>query len=238
MKWKVRLTGSDRGLETLAESFTDEPEVFEDDDKFFLWSSQFEDLNNAKEVRDKAEEIVKIIRNFGIKDSLRTDELQASHIHEIYEDDSEHVTVRAEVATIKMKAGPVHVTTTDEDGDEEVHRPADRTYELTQLATEDDKVRDLVDLLDKGNNWVNLYRIYEFIQENIDGDKNIVDRDWWNSNEKDLFKQTANSRDAIGDDARHGQDRIPAPEDPMNYSEAKNLVNSLIQDWLEHRKEL
>lgn len=134
-----------------------------------------------------------------------------------------------------MRAGPVRVTTTDEDGNKEVHQPADRTYELTQLAAKDDKVRELVGLLDKGDDWVNLYRIYEFIQANIDGDENIVDRGWWSSNEKDRFKQTANSRDAIGDDARHGQERIPAPDNPMNYSEAKTLVDSLIRNWLEHR---
>lgn len=61
MKWKVRLTGNERGLETLAESFTEDPEVFEDDDNFFLWSSQFEGLEDADEVRDTAEEIVRTI---------------------------------------------------------------------------------------------------------------------------------------------------------------------------------
>jgi len=238
MKWKVRLTGNERGLKTLTESFTDDPEVFEDDDNFFLWSSQFEDLEDADEVRDTAEEIVRTIRNLGVKDSLRTEELQASHVHEINEDGTEHISVRAEGGTVKVRAGPVRITTTDEDGNEEVHRPADRTYELTQLAAEDDKVRELVGLLDNGDDWVNLYRIYEYIQANIDGDENIVDRSWWSSNEKDRFKQTANSRDAIGDDARHGQERIPAPADPMNYSDTKALVDSLIQNWLEHRKEL
>ena len=235
MKWKVRLTGNERSLETLAESFTDDPRVFEDDDNFFLWSSQYEDLKDADEVRDTAEEIVRTIRNLGVKDSLRTEDLQASHVHEINEDGTEHVTVRAEGSTVGMRVGPVRVTTTDEDGNKEISRPADRTYELTQLAAKDDKVRELVGLLDKGDDWVNLYRIYEFIQANIDGDENIADRGWWSSNEKDRFKQTANSRDAIGDDARHGQERIPAPDNPMNYPEAKALVDSLIRNWLEHR---
>ena len=238
MNWKVRLTGTERGLETLTESFTDDPEVFESDDKFFLWSSQFEDFKDADEVRDTAEEIVRIIRNLGVKDSLRTEDLQASHVHEINNDGSEHVTVRAEGTTVKVRAEPVRVTTTDEDGNTEVHRPADRTYELTQLAVENEKVRELVGLLDKGDDWVDLYRIYEFVQANIEGEDNIVERGWWSSNEKNLFKRTANSRDAIGDDARHGQERIPAPDDPMSYSDAKALVDSLVRNWLEHRNNL
>lgn len=236
MKWKVRLTGNESGLETLAESFIDDPEVFKEDDDFFLWSSRFKGLDKAGEVRNTAEEIVRTIRNLGAKDSLRTEDLQAAHVHEIRDDGTEHVTVQAEDATVRVGVGPTRVITTDEKGNKMVHRPADRTYELTQLAAGDEKTRELVSLLDKGDNWVNLYRIYEFIQANIDGDKNIVERGWWSSSEKDRFKQTANSRDAIGDDARHGQNRIPAPDDPMNYSEAKALIDSLGRSWLEHRK--
>lgn len=236
MKWKVRLAGNELGLESLAESFIDNPEVFKEDDNFFLWSSQFKEVDKEGEVRNTAEEIVCTIRNLGAKDSLRTEDLQVAHVHKIRDDGTEHVSVQAEDATVTVEVGPTRVTTTDEEGNKMVHRPADRTYQLTQLAAEDEKTRELVSLLDKGDNWVNFYRIYEFIQESIDADENIVERGWWSSSEKDRFKQTANSRDAIGDDARHGQNRIPAPDDPMNYSEAKALIDSLVRSWLEHRK--
>ena len=238
MKWKVRLTGDERGLEELSESFSEDPEVFEDENNFFLWSSNFEDLEEVSEVKDIAERIVLNIRNLGLKDSLRTEYLHTAHIHEIKDDGTEHVTVIAEVEPVKVRANPVSITTTDQTGNKEVYHPADRTYELTKLALEDEKVQELVGLLDKGNNWVNLYRIYEFIQAHISGDENIVERGWWSSNEKDRFKRTANSRDAIGDNARHGQERIPAPENTMIHSDAKGLVDNLIDNWLEHRRQL
>lgn len=236
MEWKVRLEGKERGLETVAESFNDDPEVFRDDENFFLWSGRFEDLEDSNEIRSRAEEVVRTIRNLGVRDSLNIEDLQASHVYKINEDGTEQVFVRTEPATIGISAGSVRVTTIDEDGNKEVHQPADRTYELTKLALEDEKVEELVNLLDQGDEWVNLYRIYEFIQSNIDGEDNIVERDWWSSSEKDLFKQTANSRDAIGDDARHAGKNIPAPEDPLNHSDAKSLIDSLVQNWLEHRQ--
>jgi len=238
MKWKVRLSGDEAGLETLSESFSDDPEIFEEDGNYFLWSSRFQDLEDAKEVRKTAKDIATTIRNLGEQDSLRTEELQASHVHRIKEDGTEHVSVRLETATLGVRAGPVRITTIDEDGNKEVHRPADRTYDLTQVALNDDKALELTRLLDNGDDWVNLYRIYEFIQANIEDEENIVEKGWWSSTEKDRFKQTANSRDAIGDNARHGQERIPAPNNPMSHSDAKSLIDTLVYNWLEHRKNL
>lgn len=51
MKWKIRLAGNEGGLETLAESFTDDPEIFREDENFFPWSSQFEDPDLSIRVR-------------------------------------------------------------------------------------------------------------------------------------------------------------------------------------------
>jgi hypothetical protein len=238
MRWKVRLTGVESGLEDLSDSFTDDPEVFEDDGNYFLWSSRFEDLDEASDVQGSAERIVRLIRNFGAQDSLWVEELAASHIHEILNDGTELVSVFAEGETVKMSAGPARATSTSEDGTGETCFPADQTYEWTQLALEDEKVEEVVDLLDRGDDWVNLYRIYELIQDNIEGDQNIVDRSWWSSGEENQFTRTANSRDAIGDDARHGDEQTGSPSDPMTHQEAKRLIDTLIDNWLRHRKNL
>lgn len=238
MKWKVRLEGDERGLEDLADSFDDDPEIFEDEGNYFVWSSRFEDLDDAGEVREVAQELVQYIRNFGERDSLWVEELEISHVHEILDDGSEHTYVRAEAATVQVKAGPVRVQPASDEDEGPVHLPADRTQEWTQLALEDDKVAELAELLDQGDDWVNLYRIYEFIQANIESDDNIVAQGWWSQNEKDLFKRTANSREAIGDDARHGQERTEPPRNPISHAEAKRLIDTLIDHWLHHRQNL
>jgi len=114
---------------------------------------------------------------------------------------------------------------------------AESTYEYTQLALEDDKVQELIELRDNGDSWANLYRIYEYIQANVETDDNIIEQGWWSESEKGLFKRTANSSEAIGYEARHGDDRVPAPSDSMDHAEAKSLIDSLINDWLRHREE-
>lgn len=237
MRWKVRITGDESGLEELVKSFDDDPKVFEEEGNHYIWSSSFEDADDVDEIREISEDLVRVIRNFGKRDSIKVGNLEASHVNEILEDGTTNTYVKAEtaVATVSTTAAAV---VTDEKGIVEEYLPADRTYEWTQLASEDQKLLELAKLLDNGDHWVNLYRIYEFIQANIKDDDNIVDQGWWSESEKDIFKRTANSREAIGDDARHGQDRIPAPEEPMSHSEAKRLVDTLIDHWLHHRKNI
>lgn len=237
MRWKVRLIGDESGLNDLSESFDDDPEIFEEDGDFYLWSSRFEEINEDYEVRKTAEDIVRAIRNFGERDSLRVRELEVSHVTEMLDDGSEHMYVRAEPVTIGVGAGPVRVTTSNEDDNEAIYLPADRTFEWTQLALEDEAVGELVGLLDQGDSWVNLYRIYEFIQKNIESEENIIAQGWWSASEKNLFKHTANSREALGDEARHGP-KVPAPDKPMTHAEAKRLVETLIDHWLRHRKHI
>ena len=237
MRWEVHLEGDKSGLEELEKSFNDEPKVEKRDDErdYVLLSSRFggEDVDLIREI---AEDIVTALRSFGVRDSINVDELTASNVYKISEDGSvDAVYVRAQSAVMRI-TGSATVTVGSDNSEEEIHSPADRTYEWTKLAIEDDAVLELSELLENGDSWVNMYRIYEFIQANIQVPDNIVEQGWWSEDEKRLFKQTANSRDAIGDDARHGQSSIPAPEEPMTHSEAKRLIDTLVDKWLHHRR--
>jgi hypothetical protein len=137
------------------------------------------------------------------------------------EDGTEHTFVQAETSTVGVTASTARIEVEGENEETEVFLPADRTNEWTQLTLRDEKVGDLADFLDRGDNWANLYQIYEFIQDNIESEDNIVSQGWWSESEKGRFKRTANSRDAIGDAARHANNRIPAPTDLMTQAEAK-----------------
>lgn len=238
MRWKVRLNGPESGLQNLEESFDDDPKIVAEDDEYYIRSQEFEELDDPDEIHKTATNFVKYIRNFGKRDPLQVSDLEASHVVKEQKDGTEHTYVQAETATVGVAASTARVVTEGEDGEEEVFLPADRTEEWTQLAIRDEKVSDLTNLLDRGDDWVNLYRIYEFIQDNIESEENIVDQGWWSESEKDRFKQTANSRDAIGDDARHANNRIPAPTNPMTKAEAKRQIDTLVDHWLQHRKQI
>jgi len=166
-------------------------------------------------------------------DSITTTDLETAEVVKIDDDGSKQAYQTENAVAI---SDSVTVTVTLADGEERTVHPVDRTYEWTSLALADNTVLELAELLDNGDSWVNLYRIYEFIQANIQDDDNIVEQGWWSASEKDLFKHTANSRDALGTDARHAKDQIPAPETPMSHEEAKRLIETLVERWLQHRQ--
>lgn len=49
---------------------------------------------------------------------------------------------------------------------------------------------------------------------------------------RELFTRTANSRRAIGGEARHGHNRFNPPKNPIPHKEAHDLVLSLVRRWL------
>jgi|GEM_PF-4677663 len=235
MRWKVQLEGHAKGLEDLSESFDEDPRIFEEDGEYYLWSSQFERVDESIEVKDVGEDIVRTVRHLGELDSLRVGELEVVCVVEIQEDGSErkiaHVSGTAEATTTVSARVSV-------DG-KEPPPIAESTYEYTRLALKDDKVQELIELRDNGDHWVNLYRVYEYIRDNTEGDENTVERGWWSNSDKSLFTHTANSPEAIGHEARHhGSGGPPSPSDPMTHSEAKSLINRLVENWIKHRRKI
>lgn len=234
MRWRIHLHGNERGLQQLSEGFDDDPRIFKEDGDYLLWSSRFDDVGDPDDIREIAETIAQAIRNFGEFDSIPVENLEASGVDEIRDDGSRHMYRQATVSGSGAISSTARVVT--ENG--EPAPRAESTYERTKLALEDNTISELTELRDNGEHWVNLYRVYEFIQDNIEGGENIVARGWWSNSEKNRFKQTANSPEAIGHEARHAQDSYPAPSDPMDHDEAKSLINKLIKQWLQHREQL
>ena len=211
--------------------------MFKKDNEYYLWCSEFEGLDDHRDVLGEAKEVLERIEAFGGHDSLLIDDLDVRYIDHTPDNGKGGTYMHLGSAEIVIKASPSRMIETLEDGTEVVvDAPADQTYEWTKLAREDEKVGELARLLNQDDNWVNLYRRYEFIQGNIFGAKNTVDRGWWTKKQKRLFKRTANSRGAVGDEARHGSTDIPAPDDPVTVAEAKRLIDTLVDNWLHHRR--
>jgi hypothetical protein len=111
------------------------------------------------------------------------------------------------------------------------------TYQnlFVDLPEHDRKSAELISVLDMRYDWVDLYWVYEWIQEEVG---NPHDRGWIPKDKEDLFTRTAQSREVLGTDARHGDlnpDR--APEDPMEWEDAIELVHTIVAKYLERRLE-
>lgn len=232
MEWVVQLKGDNSDLQELSESLSSvELGITKENDKFFLKSSNFNQLNNANEVKEKAEEFLLSICGaarvaFRMQRPLVVDAVIKVN------DDGTKLTTRF-LSDTMYASSSISLTITRNNGTvEEIHQ-ADPIPEWINIAQNDENVAKILRLMGKGAiDWVSLYRIYDVIEYDVGGISNIVSNGWTSSNQIERFKHTANSVGAIGDIARHGVETTDPPRNPMQFSEAKSLIETIIHNWL------
>ena len=82
---------------------------------------------------------------------------------------------------------------------------------------------------------LSLYRIYEMIEDDMKG--KIVQNEWATRSLLERLSRTANHPDSIGDEARHGRQKQDPPKNPMPFSEAKALIETIMHNWLQWKSE-
>jgi hypothetical protein len=80
--------------------------------------------------------------------------------------------------------------------------------------------------------WVNAYRIFEVIENASGGIDGIAAHGWASKADIRRFKHTANSPDAIGDNARHGELACDPPRNPMSEAEASAFLTKIVGSFL------
>jgi hypothetical protein len=82
------------------------------------------------------------------------------------------------------------------------------------------------------NSYIELYKIIEIIQED---DFPPLKKGGEFYNEIKDFKHTAESYEAIGNQARHAHSRFIKPPNPMTLDHAKELVRKTLYLWLDSK---
>jgi hypothetical protein len=231
VEWFVRITGENFDLEKLSKSLNS-PElcVIQEGPDFSLKSADFNSLKDADDVRNRAIEILSLINGaarlaLGMRKPLAVD-----CVVKVNDDGAPQFFVRCSSGiSLRVSASMSVVAADGTVRDQEESPQADPIPNWIVIAQRDTNVAKVLRLFGAGNHgWVSLYRIYEVIVNDVG---NIAEKGWATKNEIIRFKQTANSPDAIGDDARHGKE-IPPPPNPMLSSEAKSFVETIIYKWL------
>jgi hypothetical protein len=231
--WAVQLAGDATDLAALAQSLTgSDINVTHDGQDYVLISDQFAENDEAAAVRQKAEGLVAILSGAC---RLALDAIHSIRVGAVYRrpvDGKRELFVFPEPAVIRFRAFAT-VTLTHADGTSEEFHPADPVKQWAELALENDAIADVFRLLASGTlDWVNLYRIFEIVVSDVGGLDAIDANGWATKASVKVFKHTANSPGALGLDARHGAESTQPPKEPMNISEARALVNSLVHAWL------
>lgn len=240
VKWRGYLKGNEQDIQLMSEHFDDEIEIVEEDDSYYMRSDALDGCQTADEFRENIKKELDTLNGlanilFGYKNAYSSIEL--AHVKKIEQNSSEaSVTTTVDMVIrdeLKLRER-LKVQKLDEGGEViEETQTGGGIQELAELSGQENEIRELASYFVKEDSWHNLNNIIEFIQDNMDKtENNIVEMGWADSTELELFGRTANSREALGSDARHGDERTPKPENPMEKDKAVELTYRVANKWL------
>lgn len=236
MTWKVRIIGNHRDIEELKKSFSDVGiSVTIGNDGYYLEYGQFAACKTAAEVLQISSKVLAIL-NGATRLALGGNSVitESGVLQEHADGTSQfHMYVSDKINVRDSSSHKVM----DSDGNviEEIG-PADEVPVWVSMGLKDDSVEKVFRLFGLQHDWVGLYRIYEVIEHDAGGIDAIANNDWATKSSLKLFKHTANSPGAIGDDARHGKEASSPPQKPMLLSEARALIETLLHYWLRSKQ--
>jgi hypothetical protein len=222
-KGKVKLIGQEIDLKKAADYFkTTQFSISKAEDEYFICSDKFNDIKSTNEISKIANSFLEKINGI-LKLKFQGFNTIALDSLFIFEDENGISKIAAMRATL---SGRGDLTAIPNSTGDEVENHINQTEKLINdlIATE------VFHFYSQPTSWINLYKIYEIIRDNI-GDKRIIQI--LSKNELSRFTGTAQSRDKIGDDARHSSKKYSGHADPMTIEEANELIKKLIIKWAE-----
>ena len=238
VKWMAKLKGHKFDLENLEKlckhSNTNEFSITREVDSFYLNS---EDFNSCKDVRDVRKVATEILNKLNGLAKIYFGKFQLVTIDSVttIDEHGQRKTIYFEevVSTMRFKAD-VKATLIKPDGTEEKLQP--QPIKLLEhgflVAKKDKNVAEALSIFGNlENNWANLYKIYEIVLSDVGG--KIYQSEWVTKDDVNRFTQTAQSVEAVGDNARHyNPKKYKRPENPMSLPEAKALISTILEKWI------
>jgi len=231
-KWLVRLKGERFDLEDFPKLLrSPEVRVVEESGSFYLESSEFNSLTLAEEVSERGRALIKLIN--GVSKFNRNNFLGISEdgITRVEDDGKRHNYVFLEGAvTIRTKVS-AQLTAIAADGSEKVAIQPSTLESLLEVAQKHNVVADALSFY-RDDTWISLYKAYEIIRDDVGGKHQIIKNGWSVNSDINRFKQTAQSRAALGDSARHASKKYKPPAQPTTLLEARALIKAILSRWV------
>lgn len=234
-EWYVRLQGRKCDLQELPKLFSlPDATVCEQDGVYILKSETFSELEDSNEVFGVAAHILELVHGVAKLTFGDFEAVKADAVWKVDEEGHKHVAmVFSETITITARASmtaTAAVVRANGTIDSEQSSPVGNSW-LGAALRNDDIATAL--LFMREPSWWNLFKVYEVIREAVGGDGEIRKAGWDTKQELSLFRQTAQSREALGDTARHAAKKYKAPKDPMSLSRARSLIVGLLCNWID-----
>lgn len=232
-EWWVRLQGEQFDLQELPLLFSSlEVTVFEEEGEYYLKSTEFNSLADASDVLGAANHILELINGAAILHFGNFRPVQASGSVVGIDEAGNRKRFVFVSGTITGR-GRVKVSATVErvNGTVESCQRPTQVESWVALAKHNKAIADALHFFCE-HTWFNLYKVYEIVADDVGGKREIIHNGWGTEQSLNRFTQTAQSRDTLGDDARHASEKYKPPQKPMSLPEARSLVASILENWI------
>jgi hypothetical protein len=231
--WCVDVAGDGADLSMLADSLSDcATSITRHGGAFVLRCEGFSDLDSARAVAEHAQKVLAILAGSTRLLLGGRAAMTAGAVYRVHDDGRRDTFILTESGRIDLRGMPLTIVESKNDGTQEVHRPADPIRAWVSLARTDVAVAKALRLRDDNSRgWVELYRLYEVIESDM-GRGAIVANGWASDRDIGRFKHTANSVEAVGDEARYGKEQTDPSAKPLGLAEARMLIDRLLLGWL------
>ncbi len=232
---KARLKGHEFDLITLAELFREgDPAVAADDEGYYLsFTAPDELFHDGGGLYDAASVLLRRVN--GVARMLSSD-FRPVGLTGRFDDEAGRQAAVVLADSVETRTRVNHVTLSV--GGEQPPPPPVPGPGYVQLAQSLPDVAEVLDILGKADpapGWVDLYKVFEIINDNAKG---CVNRGWVTRDQVSVFTGSANRKEVSGDLARHARLKGDPPSGTMTLVEARQLISSLVTRWLDWRSSL
>lgn len=188
--------------------------------EYWLHSEKLENITSKEQAKNIVAELVEYVNSIlfygkNYEDSIEYDSIKIGNT--IYMDFVDYISFQNDCTFI-------------ENG-REIDLDAKRINKIQTCYQQNESVREILGIyFRKGVDFVNLFRIYEKIKAL--GIKPVA-KGWITREQESNFTNTANNPDASGDEARHGKSTCEPPKNPMSLEQAKLLIDSIIERFID-----
>lgn len=235
-EWRVRLRGHEFDLAELSQRLrSPDLDVIEEDDSYYLTSQCFDSMTDSGGVLQRARELLgrangamrieysgyEPVEAEGLVQRIRRDKKWDQSIH-VSGPIKMRGRSRLRATASVVKPGGSTETSAD---------PVGSVQSWLGIAGSDVKVdRALRVLGSRKLTMAELYKALEIVEEDVGGERKLKAIGWAPRAEIERFKQTVNSIQALGYDARHGRE-FQAPKNPMTLREGHSLIAGILKRW-------
>lgn len=227
MRVLVKLTGESLDIDDLKSVLQTSPwKITEEADGTFLSSPILDNLTDPKEIDSKAKQFLDAIN--GAVNIIHSNHknVDTGIIKQKGDNGGYNITVLLE-STIEARSRMTATLTTNFSPSTSNSQTSVENW--IEKAERHQSVRDVLHFFND-DTWWNLFKIFEIIRDDLSGQKGF--RKLLNRKEIKHFTQAAQSRELLGDLARHASKKYKRPVKDITFAEARGIIINLFNSWI------